>query len=93
MGLVNLVLLAVGLALIVVGAMRVRGPWARYQAMREQQANLTRYESWRGGIRGTPGEKTGADEMVRVLRVQAQREGLIVIAGFVLVIIAFVAKL
>ena len=50
-------------------------------------------ESWRGGIRGTPGEKTGADEMVRVLRVQAQREGLIVIAGFVLVIIAFVAKL
>ena len=54
MGIVNLVLLVAGVALIVLGAVRARGPWRRYQALRQQQANVARYESWRGGIRSSP---------------------------------------
>ena len=92
MGAVDLVLLAAGAALIVIGAVRARGPWRRYQALREQQANLSRYESWRGGIRGTPDEKTGASVMIEELRRQAQIGGAIVGVGFVLVIVAFVIK-
>ena len=92
MGAVNLVLLAAGAALIVIGAVRARGPWRRYQALREQQANLSRYESWRGGIRGTPDEKTGASVMIEELRRQAQIGGAIVAVGFVLVVVAFVVK-
>ena len=92
MGLANLVLLAAGAALIVIGAVRARGPWRRYQALREQQANLSRYESWRGGVRGTPDEKTGASVMIEELRRQAQIGGAIVAVGFVLVVVAFVVK-
>ena len=51
MGLVNLVLLAAGVILIVVGYTRARGPWARYQALKAQDENVARYESWRGGLR------------------------------------------
>ena len=93
MGIVNLVLLVAGGALIALGAVRARGPWRRYQALREQQANLARYESWRGGIRGTAGERTGADVMIQELRRQAQIGGAIVGVGFVLVALAFVLKL
>jgi len=91
-GLANLVLLAAGATLIVIGAVRARGPWRRYQALREQQANLSRYESWRGGVRGTPDEKTGASVMIEELRRQAQIGGAIVAVGFVLVVVAFVVK-
>jgi hypothetical protein len=92
MGVVNLLFLVAGIALIVIGATRARGPWRRYQALKEQQANLARYESWRGGIRGTPDDRTGADVMIEELRRQAQIGGAIVGVGFVLVVIAFVLK-
>ena len=92
MGLVNLMLLVAGTALIVLGGIRGRGPWRRFQAMREQQANLNRYESWRGGIRGTPGEVTGADVMRAMLRRQTQLWGAVIGVGFVLVILAFTLR-
>jgi hypothetical protein len=92
MGIVNLVLLVAGVALIVLGSVRARGPWRRYQALRQQQANVARYESWRGGIRTNPDERTGADVMIAELRRQAQIGGAIVAVGFVLVAVAFVLK-
>ena len=59
------------------------GPWARYQALKAQDANVARYEAWRGGLRddGT----TGASVAMAVLRRQAQIGGAIAIAGVVLV--------
>jgi hypothetical protein len=92
MGVLNLVFLVAGVALIVLGAMRARGPWRRYQALREQQANLARYESWRGGVRGTADDRTGADVMIEELRRQTRIGGVIVGVGFVLVVIAFMLK-
>jgi hypothetical protein len=90
MGLVSIALIAAGIALIVVGVSRARGPYRRYMALREQDANVARYEAWRGGAR--PDGKTGASVAMSMLRRQAQVGGAIVIAGFVLVIAGFVVR-
>ena len=53
----NVVLWLGGVALIAIGYTRARGPWSRYQALKAQDANVARYEAWRGGVRddGTTG--------------------------------------
>lgn len=76
-----------GVVLIAVGASRARAPWARYQALRNEDANVARYEAWRGGIRD--GGKTGASVAMEVLRRQARNGALIAAAGFVLVLAGF----
>ncbi len=90
MGPLNIVLLVVGVALIGVGYLRARTPWRRYQALKQQDANIARYEAWRGGIRSD--SKTGASVAMEILRRQAQVGGLIAIAGFVLVFLAFLLR-
>jgi hypothetical protein len=92
MGILNLVLLLGGMALIVAGGARARGPWRRYQAMRDRQDNLARYESWRGGVRGAPDEKTGASVMLEELRRQTRIWGAVIGAGVVLVVLAFTLR-
>jgi len=76
-----------GVALIAVGYRRGRGPWARYQALKDQDANVARYEAWRGGIRSSP---TGASVAMQVLRRQARDGAIIAGLGFVLVFAGFV---
>jgi hypothetical protein len=90
MGLLNIVFWALGVALIAAGYQRAKGPWSRYQALKEQDANIARYEAWRGGSRDS--STTGASVAMGVLRRQAQRAGLIVAVGFVLVFIGFLLK-
>ncbi len=50
MGPINLLLWGAGVVLVVIGYTRARGPWARYQALKAEDANIARYESWRGGV-------------------------------------------
>jgi hypothetical protein len=88
MSLPGLVLLIAGVVLIVLGAVRARDPYRRYMALREQDANVARYEAWRGGAR--PDSKTGSSVAMQVLRRKAQIGGAIVIAGVVCVVAAFV---
>lgn len=90
MSLLNLALWAAGVILIALGYARARGPWARYQALREQDANVARYEAWRGGIRDN--EKTGASVAMQILRRQAQLGATIAIVGIVLVFIGFAVR-
>ena len=90
MGLLSLALIAGGAALIVVGTIRAREPYRRYMALREQDANIARYEAWRGGAR--PDSKTGASVAMDVLRRRAQVGAGIAIAGIVLVVAGFVAR-
>lgn len=85
MGLLNLGLIAAGVALLIVGFLRARGPWARYQALKEQDANVARYESWRGGLRDTG--TTGASVAMELLRKQARDGALIAGAGAVIAIV------
>ena len=90
MSLVNIALWALGVALIAVGYQRAKGPWGRYQALKEQDDNIARYEAWRGGLRDT--SPTGASVAMQMLRRQAQIGGAIVAVGFVLVFPGFLIK-
>lgn len=87
MGPLNFLLWAGGILLIALGMQRARGPWSRYQALRDQDENVARYEAWRGGVRddGT----TGASVAMAILRRQARNGALIAIAGIVLVFAGF----
>jgi hypothetical protein len=90
MGLINLVLIAAGIVLVVVGYTRARVPWRRYQALKEQDANVARYAAWRGGVRDDA--TTGASVAMQVLRQQARNAGLIAVVGFVLIFLGFLIR-
>ena len=89
MNTINIACWLVGIALVVIGYSRARGPWSRYQALREQQANLERYEAWRGGVRTHDDGPTGASVAMAGFRRQAQLAGLIAVAGAVLIFLGF----
>ncbi|HSO29308.1 MAG TPA: hypothetical protein VLS28_05350 [Candidatus Sulfomarinibacteraceae bacterium] len=83
----GIALVGVGAILIAVGYLRARGPWRRYQVLREQDANVARYEAWRGGLRDSG--PTGASVAMQVLRRQARDGALVAVLGFVLVVAGF----
>lgn len=85
MGLLNIALIALGVAAMAAGYARARGPWARYQALKAQDANVSRYESWRGGLRDSG--KTGASVAMELLRKQARDGAIIAAAGFAIAIL------
>jgi hypothetical protein len=86
----NVALWAAGIACIAIGYSRARGPWSRYQALKSQDANVARYEAWRGGLRDDG--LTGASVAMAILRRQAQVAGAIAIAGIVLVFAGFLIR-
>jgi len=88
MGAVNLVCWVLGVALIAVGYLRARGPWSRFQELKAQEANIARYEGWRGTRLRDDGP-SAASIMAAQMRRRAQVGGLILIAGFVLVFVGF----
>lgn len=85
MGVVNFVLIAIGVASMAYGYSRARRPWAQYQALKEQDANIARYESWRGGLRDSG--TTGASVAMEVLRRQARGGAILMAAGFAFVLL------
>jgi hypothetical protein len=89
-GLLNLVLWGVGVALIVIGYTRARGPYTRYQALKEQDANVARYEAWRGGTRAN--SDTGASVAMQILRRQARIGIAVAVVGFFLVFAGFLVR-
>ena len=87
MGILNLALIAAGVVVMALGYARARGPWARYQSLKAQEANIARYESWRGGLRdaGT----TGASVAMDLARSQARMGAIIMGVGFAITIAGF----
>ena len=88
MGVINLACWVLGIVLIVAGYQRARGPWARYQELKAQEANLSRYEGWRGTRLRDDGP-SAASIMAQELRRKAQMWGLVAIVGFVLMFVGF----
>ena len=80
----GIILILLGLAAAAAGYARFRGPWARYQALKGQEANIARYESWRGGVRDTG--VTGASVAMELARKQSREAGVIVAAGVALIV-------
>jgi uncharacterized membrane protein len=89
--LLNVVLWIAGIALMAFGYSRAKAPWSRYQALKEQDANASRYSAWRGGIREDD-STTGASVAMAILRRQAQIGAGIAAVGFVLVFLGFFLK-
>ena len=90
MGPVNLLLWVGGAVLVAFGYVRARGPWSRYQELKAQEANVARYERWRGGLRDDG--PTGASVLIGVLRRQAQVGVGIAVAGVVAIVAGFIVK-
>ena len=88
---INLILWVVGVLLIFVGYTRARGPWRRYQGLKEQEANIARYEGWRGTRLRYDGP-SAATLMAQELRRQAQIGVLVAVVGFVLVFVGFAVR-
>jgi hypothetical protein len=91
MGTLNLVLVAAGVIAMAFGYSRARGPWSRYQALKAQEANIARYESWRGGVRDTG--TTGASVAMDLARSQARAGAIIMAVGFAITIAGFAIPL
>lgn len=92
MSLLQLVLVAGGLALVAGGLARARGPWSRYQALRAREENAERYRAWRGGPSGTAGDTTGADVMKSVLRSRVREALIVASVGVILVVAGLVVR-
>lgn len=88
---INLLFWGIGVLLIVVGYTRARNPWRRYQELKAQEANLERYEGWRGTRLRDDGP-SAASIMASELRRRAQIAGLVAVAGFVLVFVGFAIR-
>jgi hypothetical protein len=86
----GIVLILLGIAVAAAGYVRFRGPWARYQALKAQDENIARYESWRGGLRDTG--TTGASIAMQLLRKQARDGALMALAGFVIAVLGFLVR-
>jgi uncharacterized membrane protein len=88
---VNVILWVAGVVLVLLGYQRAKGPWARYQQLKEQDANAARYNAWRGGVRSDDGT-TGASVAMAILRRQAQVAGALGAVGIVLIVLGFLIK-
>jgi hypothetical protein len=90
MGIVNLILIALGVASMAFGYARARGPWQRYQALKAQEENIARYESWRGGVRDSG--TTGASVAMTIARRQARDGAIMMAAGFAITVLGFLVS-
>jgi len=84
MPILNGALLIVGALLTGIGLSRARQPWARYRALKDQDANIARYEAWRGGLRDSG--QTSASVAMALLRKQARDGAGIATVGVVLAV-------
>lgn len=83
---------AAGVAAVIVGWYRLRGPLARYRQLGETEANLRRYETWRGKpVDSGPG-RTGADEMREFMRRQMILWGALITIGIVLIFVGIAIR-
>ena len=81
----GIILILLGVAAVAAGYARIRSPWARYQALKAQDANVSRYESWRGGLRDSG--TTGASVAMEILRKQVRDAGIVMAAGAAFVVV------
>jgi hypothetical protein len=88
MDIVGLALIVGGIAAIAVGILQVRGPLATIRRLDQTEANLERYETWRGRRTGVEADgPTGADVMRAQMRQRVLLWGVVIGAGAVLVVL------
>ena len=81
---VGIVLIAGGIVAIVVAVLQMRGPLATIRHLDQTEANLERYETWRGKSTGVDADgPTGADIMRQQMRQRLMLWGVVAGAGAV----------
>ena len=88
----NVLLWVAGVVLVVLGAYQVRGPLARYRSLQATEANLRRYDDWRGSRLIDDTERTGADEMKDYMRDRVRLWGVVIAVGVVLIVVGFIVR-
>jgi hypothetical protein len=89
----GIILVIGGLAALILGVVRIRAPLAMVRELDERQANLERYDAWRGKHTGVDAAgPTGADEMRSLLRRQALRWGSLCVVGLVAVLVGLLLR-
>ena len=89
----SLVLIVGGVVAVVVAGLQMRGPLAAIRRLDEAQANIDRYETWRGKQTGPHADgPTGADEMRAQMRQRLLLWGVVAAAGVVSVLVGLVAS-
>jgi hypothetical protein len=86
MSVLGYALVVVGVVLVALGYARARGPWRRYQTLKTQDENASRYRAWRGGPASVADEKTGASVAMAMLRREARTWAAAAVIGGVLVV-------
>ncbi len=87
---VAIVLILAGIAAIAIGVWKVRGPLATIRRLDATEANLARYEMWRGKHTTIEADgPTGADEMRSLMRQRVLIWGVLIGAGIVAVVLGF----
>lgn len=88
----SIVLIAGGIVAVIVGVLQIRGPLATIRRLDATEANLARYETWRGKQTGPQADgPTGADEMRAQMRQRVILWGVLAGAGVVSVFAGLLA--
>jgi len=90
--LLNVVLWIAGLLLLALGIWQVRQPLSHYRSLEATQANLRRYDDWRGGKLMDDSARTGADEMRDLLRNRVRLWAAVIVVGIVLLLAGFIVR-
>lgn len=85
-----IVLMVAGLALLVIGGSRARQAWPRYTELRDREANISRYEAWRGGLRDE--RPSAASYLMRELLRRAQVGTALAVVGIGCLVAAYLVR-
>ncbi|HTS14929.1 MAG TPA: hypothetical protein VMH24_04625 [Candidatus Sulfotelmatobacter sp.] len=88
MGPLALLFILGGLAALGFGLWRAWGSWQRWRTLLAHEANLRRYDSWRGGRPPADAGPSSADLMAAEFRGQVMRWGALAVTGLVLIVVA-----
>ena len=87
---VGLILIVAGIAAVAIGAFMARGPRAMIKHLDETEANLQRYEDWRGSNRAIEADgPTGADIMRQQMRQRLYLWVGLIVAGIAAIVLGF----
>lgn len=88
---VGLVLIVAGIIAIAAGVYKARGPLAMIRHLDATEANLQRYEDWRGKRNSLDAEgPTGADVMRDQMRQRLILWGVVIAAGAIALVVGLV---
>ena len=84
--------LVIGIVLLVGGAYQTWRTWSRLRELHAREANLRRYDAWRGGRRSVPGGPTESEVVATELRRGIGIAGSIAVVGLILLIYALIGR-